>query len=337
MDGVIGFPLTIVADLPGELGVRFDVWDSLGNPVVSNAVGSALNDTRHMVVVDPERVTVPGLWRAEARGSVLRVAMELVIGSPIPGALPLWTVVEQVASHYGEVAEGRIEATDQLGSRITVPDLAYGDGYWVGRHLTIHPEDDLGNGLFSRRIIEVTGSTLVLSDPFPGAPLVGARCAVLPIPVPEIMRTLAVSLAEYGRLGRIPVTVADQTIENGEARIPYGLTHVAEVWVDGTRLRDEQWTLLPGRRLKVTASGRLVTFKGFMPQYLPALPTGWIVVEPTTIMAHAGVHIHSARSGGPGIDVEEHMRRMVLLGQLAEGHVARLAGRVPHGAREVIP
>jgi hypothetical protein len=28
---------------------------------------------------------------------------------------------------------------------------------------------------------------------------------------------------------------------------------------------------------------------------------------------------------------------MVLLGQLAEGHVARLAGRVPHGAREVIP
>lgn len=337
MDGIVGFPLVLVADLPGELSVTFDVTDSLGNPILSNAAGATLNDTRHMVVVDADRVMLPGLWRMVARGTRLRVASDIVVGSPTPGALSLWTVVQQVASHYGEVAEGRIQAVDATGLVLEIPELAYGDGYWVGRHLVIHPEDDLGNGLFSRRVVEVTGARFTVSDTFPGTPVEGARCAVLPIPAAEILRTLSVSLAEYGKLGRVPVVVGEQSPEDGVVRVPYGITHVAEVWLDGARLRDEQWSLLPGRRLRVSASGEAVTFKGFMPQYMPAMPTGWLVVEPTTIMAHAGLHIHSARAGGPGIDVEEHMRRMVLLGQLAEGHLPRLAGRVPHGAREVIP
>ena len=102
MDGIVGFPLVLVADLPGELSVTFDVTDSLGNPILSNAAGATLNDTRHGVVVDADRVMLPGLWRMVARGTRLRVASDIVVGSPTPGALSLWTVVQQVASHYGE-------------------------------------------------------------------------------------------------------------------------------------------------------------------------------------------------------------------------------------------
>lgn len=336
MDGVLNRPLLLMADLPGEDGVQVFLENPVGVPVLANSVAEQLSDERWLVTVSGEMVSVPGLWRAEFRGERLGVEFDVMVGSPSPLAVPLWDAVCQIASHYAEVVEGRVALSTT--TTVTLPTLAFGAGHWKGRYLTIHPEDDLANGLVDRRVVEndADGVLRVIS-PFPSTPVEGARCALIPISVSEIMRVIRVAVAEFGRLVRLVVTAENLPAEGGEVQIPRGFTHISSVWVDGERLADSAWKAVPGRRLRVEAETSEVTLQGLMPLVAPALPLGWIDSEVTALFAHAGMHLHSARARGAGLDVEEHLRRMVALGQLAEGSVSRLASRVPHGAREVIP
>jgi len=337
MDGFIGYPLFLVGDLPGQNTVSASLTDPLGNSVLANALAHQLNEQRWLVSVDAERVTVPGFWRLEWRGDSLRIVTDVAVGPESNLATSLWAAVLSAAAHYDEVGEGRIDAVGDDGS-IVVRDLAYGEEYWRGRFLAIHPEDDLGNGLLSRRITSLTGSgAFVIHAPFPGPLAIGSRCAVLPVPVSEVVRALGGALAEYGKLARIPVSYGGLVPDGGTVVVPRGWTHVLEVWADDTRLRDTDWSLLPNRRVKVPSGVQQVTLRGLMPHALPSQPTGFLTVEPTTLVAYAGAQLHSSRAGGPGVDVEEHLRRHVMLMQLADAALPRLAGRVPHGAREVLP
>lgn len=336
MDGVLNRPLLLMADLPGEEGVQVFLENPLGIPVLANSVAEQLSDERWLVTVSGEMVSIPGLWRVEFRGERLGVEFDVMVGSPSPLAVPLWDVVCQIASHYAEVVEGRVASS--TSTEVTVPTLAFGAGHWKGRYLVIHPEDDLANGLVDRRVTDNdAGGVLSVISPYPATPVEGARCALLPIPVSEIMRVLRVAVAEFGRLARLVVTAEGLSVDDGEVQIPRGFTHISAVWADGERLPDSVWTPVPRRRLRVDADTSEVTLQGLMPLVAPALPIGWIDCEVTTLFAHAGMHLHSARARGAGLDVEEHLRRMVALGQLAEGNVSRLASRVPHGTREVIP
>lgn len=337
MDGFVGYPLFLVGDLPGQSTVYASLVDPLGTSVLANALAMSLNDQRWLVAVDAERVTVPGFWRLELRGDALNVVTDVAVGHESALVTSMWAAVLQAASQYDEVAEGRIDAVTNE-TTVVVSDLGYGEQYWRGRFLTVHPEDDLGNGLISRRIVSAASDgSLTINAPFPGDLVVGSRCAVLPLPVQEVIRALGAAVAEYGKLARVPVTAHNLGVDSGLALVPRGWTHVLEVWADGTRLRDTDWNMVPGRRIRVPQGVQEVTLRGLMPETLPSQPTGGFVVEPTTLVAYAGAQLHSSRAGGPGVDIEEHLRRHVMLMQLADAGLPRLAGRVPHGAREVLP
>jgi len=337
VDGIVGFPLILVADLPGQSVVRVNLYDPLGNPVISNDIANPITDQRWSVVVGGERVTIPGFWRAEFQGDSARIVTDVIVGHDSVLQTSVWTLVTHAAAQYDEVGVGYIDAIDADG-RIRVSDLAYGEQYWRGRFLTVHPEDDLGNGLISRRIAAVSeDGFFTLVAPFPGDLRVGARCAVLPLPVHEVLRALAVAVSEYGKLGRVPVSAGPFAPEGGKVQIPRGWTHITEVWAGDKRLRETEWALGPNRTLDVGGITEGITIRGLMPQGMPSQPLGFIVVEPTVLVSYAGSQLHLSRASGPGIDIEEHMRRHVLLMQLAEASLPRLAGRVPHGAREVIP
>lgn len=336
MDGIVGKPLLLVADLPGERRVQVDLDDSLGNPVLRNTLAYPISDERWIVTLPGEMVNTPGIWNASFRGDTLALDFQVVVGNPSPLALSLFDVVCQAASHYTEVVEGRVQSGNR--NQILDPRVAAGAGYWNGRYLVLHPEDDLANGLVPRRVVSSDSSgTLELVTALPADPVVGARYALLPVPPQEVLRTLRVAVAEFGRLARMVVTAKGIPVLEGEATIPLGLTHIHAVWAGEERLEGEDWQILPGRRLRVGVDTEYVGLQGLMPLVLPTLPLGWVDCEVTALLAHAGMHLHSARARGPGLDVEEHLRRMIALGQLAEGNVSRLASRVPHGSREVIP
>ena len=336
MDGALKRPLLLVADLPGEESVQVALDDPLGNPVLRNSLANQISDDRWLVTVAPELVSVPGLWHVSFTGTRLAVEFDVAVGNPSPLAVSLWDAVCQVASHYAEVTEGRVQSATRR--RVTDPALGGGAGYWTGKYLTFHPEDDLPNGLVDRRVTASdTSGNLDVVSPYPADPVPGARYALLPLPASELVRVLRVAVAEYGRLVRQVVTVPDLAVDEGMVRVPRGLTHVVEVWAGEERLPAEAWTMVPGRQVCVDTGSTEVTLQGLMPLVAPALPTGFLDCEVTTLLAHGGMHLHSARARGAGLDVEEHLRRMVALGQLAEAHLSRLASRVPHGAREVIP
>lgn len=336
MDGILRRPLLLVADLPGEESVQVSLDDPLGNPVLRNSVAEQISDDRWLVTVAAEMVSIPGLWHVIFAGARLVVEFDVSVGNPSPLAVSLWDAVCQVASHYAEVVDGRVVSATR--NRVTDGTLGGGAGYWTGKYLTFHPEDDLANGLVDRRVVASDSmGNLDVVTPYPADPIAGARYALLPLPVSELVRVLRIAVAEYGRLVRQVVTAADLAVDAGTVIVPRGLTHVSSVWAGEERLPDSAWVPVPGRRIRVDTDVPEVMLQGLMPLVVPALPTGFLDCEVTTLLAHGGMHLHSARARGAGLDVEEHLRRMVALGQLAEGHVSRLASRVPHGAREVIP
>lgn len=79
-----------------------------------------------------------------------------------------------------------------------------------------------------------------------------------------------------------------------------------------------------------------VTLRGLVSLRAPMQPRSQIPVEPMALVNLAAALLHAARSRGPGLDVEEHLRRLMVALQVADGSLSRLAGRVPHGAVPIL-
>jgi hypothetical protein len=343
MEGFIGADLTVVADLPGAEGVVVTVHDSLGEEVTGLSA-SLLGGNRFAVTVPASRVTVPGLWEVTfQRGSLQRV-IPAFVGNPTPvPMLTLYDLLAQVASHHAPVIEGEIHDVSVDGTEIRDDNLPGGSDTWVQHHLVIHPEDDLANGLVSRVVSSSVGGTLTLVSPFPAPVVPGTRYILLEIAPSEVLRAIRSTVAEYTNLARVrldapglPVT-APAGAERGEVRIPSGFTHIYEVHVADGLLPDDAWAPAPGRRLWVPAGVEEILLRGFGPLTPPIQPHSRLPVEPLSLVSLASVFLHAARSRGPGIDVEEHLRRLMVALQVADGSLHRLVGRVPHGAVAVLP
>jgi len=333
VDGLIGEPLLVVLDLPDST-VRLTLVDALGQEILANALGSPVSSERWIWSIPADMVRVPGLWRATVVGDLTRLVFDLMIGTVSPLALPLWDVVLGIASHYAEVVEGHVEEAG--ADWIRDSRLGIGADYSRGRFVVFHPEDSMELGFVGRSVIQAgSDGTLTVAGAFPAVPRVGGRFALLPVPVSEVLRTLRIAVAEYGRLVRQQLVARDLEVSDGFVTVPRGATHVVAVWSEGERIADSDWKTVPGRKVFV-GDLETVTLQLLFPLVVPSQPLGYIDSEVTSLLAHAGMHLHSARARGAGLDVDEHLRRMVALGQLAEAQLPRLAGRVPHGAREVI-
>jgi len=343
MEGVIGAELTVVADLPGTGSVTVAVRDSLGE-AVTGLSATALGGNRFAVRVPGSRVTVPGLWEVTfQRGSIQRV-IPAFIGNPTPvPMLSLYDLLAQVAAHQAPVIEGEIHAVSSDGTVIVDETLPGGQDTWVQHHVVIHPEDDLANGLVSRVVASSRGGELRLVSSFPSPLLPGTRYLLLELAPAEVLRAIRSAVAEYSNLARVRLDAPGLSVTTapgaarGEVRIPVGFTHVYEVHVEGGVLPDEAWAPALGRRLLVPADLTEVLLRGLGPLTVPVQPHSQLPVEPLSLVNLASVFLHAARSAGPGIDVEEHLRRLMVALQVADGALHRLVGRVPHGAVAVLP
>lgn len=343
MEGFVGETVTIVADLPGQGAAVVTVTDALGRVVADRVPATALGGPRVVVTVPGEQVTVPGLWEAVfTRGSTVR-KVQILIGNDAPLKLSLVDLLLQVASQETPPIEGTLEAVSSDGLIVTDTALPGDVDTWVGKHLVLHPEDDLANGLVSRVVAASSGGSLTLVSPFPTPVSPGTRYALLEVPPRELLRALTAAIAEYSSLARLrldavnlPVTMVAGE-DRGEVSIPAGFTHVYEVLAGDGMLPDDAWSPAPGRRLLVPAGVTQVTVRGLAPLLPPSQPHSVLTVEPTALISLAAMHLHAARSRGAGLDVEEHLRRLMVALQIADGSLHRLAGRVPHGAVAVLP
>lgn len=336
MDGVVGQEIRALADLAATPPVTVTVTDPVGQEILSHITTTQLKPHRYRAVISASLVQLPGIYRVVWEWGAVRWEQLLLVGSPGGLAVPLWELLLGVAGHLEPVRECRSAGGDT--STVQVPALAAPAGAYRGKYLWIHPEDDAVNGIpGSYRIADSQeDGTLILSQPLAQPVPAGSRVMVFTLPEEEIRRCLGLAWAEYGRLVRMPCTFT-VTLTQEAATLPRGLTHVSAVFQGRQRLADTAWGLAPQRTLTVPGVTGEVTVSGLLQEALPQLMTGMLDAEAAALLAHAGVYLHSARAGGAAMDVEEHLRRMVTLGQLAEASVPRLASRVPHGAREVIP
>ncbi|MCX2725995.1 hypothetical protein OO015_00540 [Thermomicrobium sp. 4228-Ro] len=343
MEGFIGSDLTVVADLPGTGSVVVTARDSLGE-VVSGLSALPLGGNRFAVTVPASRVTVPGLWEVTfTRGSIQRV-IPAFVGNPSPVPMvSLYDLLAQVASQHAPVIEGEIRDVSPDGTVLVDETLPGGSDTWVQHRVVIHPEDDMANGLLSRVVASSSGGALTLVSPFPAPVVPGTRYLLLEIAPSEVLRAIRSAVAEYANLARvrldaprIPVSVSSGS-ERGVASIPSGFTHIYEVHTEEGLLPDDAWSPAPGRKLLVPSELSEVLLRGLGPLTPPVQPHSRLPVEPLSLVSLASVFLHAARSRGPGIDVEEHLRRLMVALQVADGSLHRLVGRVPHGAVAVLP
>jgi hypothetical protein len=343
MEGFIGADLTVVADLPGTESVAVRVQDPLGEEVTGLSA-SPLGGSRFAVRVPASRVEVPGIWEVTFRRGAIERVIPALVGNPTPvPMLSLYDLLAQVAAHHAPVIEGEIHEVRDEGTVIVDETLPGGSDTWVQHSVVIHPEDDLANGLVSRVVASSRGGELTLVSPFPAPLVVGTRYLLLELAPNEVLRAIRSAVTEYANLARVrldapglPVTTPVGA-ERGEVRIPAGFTHVYEVHAEGGILSDDAWAPAPGRRLLVPAGLDEVLLRGFGPLTPPVQPHSRLPVEPLSLVNLASVFLHAARSRGPGIDVEEHLRRLMVALQVADGALHRLVGRVPHGAVAVLP
>lgn len=343
MEGFIGNDLTVVADLPGSGSVTVTVKDSLGE-AVSGLSAASLGGNRFAVTVPASRVTVPGVWEVTfTRGGIQRV-IPTFVGNPSPvPMLSLYDLLAQVASQHAPVIEGEISEVSPDGTVLVDTALPGGTDTWVQQSVVIHPDDDIANGLVSRVVASSSGGELTLVSPFPSPVAPGTRYLLLGLSPSEVLRAIRSAVVEYANLARVrldapgvPVSTSPGSRE-GIAVIPAGFTHIYEVHTDGGLVPGNAWSPAPGRKLLVPAELTEVLLRGFGPLTPPVQPHSRLPVEPLSLVSLASVFLHAARSRGPGIDVEEHLRRLMVALQVADGSLHRLVGRVPHGAVAVLP
>ncbi len=341
MDGFVGRDLVVVADLPGSGAGTVTVIDPLGNVVRDGASASALSSQRLSATIPAGESRVPGIWECRfQRGSLTRV-VEILVGQERV-ALPLVDVLAQIAGNLAPVIEGVVTEVSPDGTVIEDATLVGGQDTWSQHWVVVHPEDDLANGLVSRVVVSSSGGSLVLSAPFP-APLVpGTRYLLMGIAPNEVIRALRTAIAEYADLARIRVDAQDLPVSvtgappRREVRVPRGFTHIYEILVDDGIVAQDAWYPVPGRKVVLLAEVERVTLRGLVSLRAPTQPLSRIPVEPMALVHLAAALLHAARSRGPGLDVEEHLRRLMVALQVADGSLSRLAGRVPHGAVPIL-
>jgi hypothetical protein len=336
--------------------VTVTVVNPLGTTVVDGGSTTNHGDGRYSAALSAANLSVHGVYTATWTGTGgVTKEQTFTVGPAAASAHRLWDLRLRVAAREGLAIESAI--TDYDAGTISDHELAGGPGNYLNRWLMLHP--DAGEALAGkvRRVAEFSGSALVLSSPFSTSPAPGDRYALFMVDPREIDAALRVAFREMAQRARVPITLSGLTLEEGvtvahvkhvQVQLPQWITHVDTIWNEaGEMVPSSTWRLAPGRLLVMRDQltndfgsltvGKTITIRGIRELHYPQMESSTIEIEPTALIARASVEVLASRAGGPGVDLREHLRRQLLATQEWEANVASAAGRMPSGARAVIP
>ncbi len=355
-DRVLNRAGTIYADLPGYTTPTVTVTDPKGTAVVTAASATTQGSSRWSYALTANQLTIAGLWTAVWTSGGNSKTQYFTVGYATAAGLTRWDLVLALASREHEVIEGSMSAYQPAA--VVDTSLRGGAGSYLGRYVILHPDNGINLAGRFRRITAFNGSALTLASPFHADPAVDARYAIINADPLEVERALRRVFDDLSEASRIPMRVSGLTLaatnytKRLEITLPAGLTRVDTIWVDncasrntvnGMELTQNSWEPVVGRKVRVTIDQQsldvadTLVVRGTRQMRIPAFWDSEIDVESAPLVAGAAKELLAMRSGGPAVDVEEHLRRMLVAQQEFETSKRHSAGRPMPGSREVIP
>jgi len=353
-DRVIGVSGIIYADLPGYVApVTVTVTNPLGTAVATAAATTDQGAFRFSYPLTP---TMAGLWTAAWTGAAGTTTRYFTVGDITAAGLTRWDLLMALARREHEVVEGYISGY-QPGVLVDTA-LRGGAGSYLGRYAVLHPDAGVALAGRYRRVTSFNGSSLNLDRPFSTDPSAETRYALINVPPLELEAAVKKVFDDMSERGRIPLRISGIPLVTTtytrrlELTLPAGFTRVDTLWVDncvarstveGMELAQSMWEPRPGRKVVVAidglslAAGDTLIARGNRQMRVPAFWDSEIDVEASPLIAGAAKELLATRAGGPAVDVEEHLRRMLVAQQEFEATVRHSAGRPEAGSRLVIP
>lgn len=338
-DRIVGSPATLFADLSGLSGEDVTVEVRDGADVhVHAGTATHLFGSRYRFDLTSDMVIRQGQWTATwlCVDPQRTHTQTFTVGRKPPAPITKFDLRMLVGEAVGEVYDSTVTVSD--GEEIADDTLIGGPdnyrGWWVALDAT---SDDAG--LF-KRVTNYNGSTMILSSPFGSESINGTRYALLDLDPRKIDKAIDVAIADLSEIGRVEMQLTDIAVADNILSVPTGMTWVTGLWNGDTEIPLADWSMLPGRRIKL-ADGTYddtesVTVIGIRSLSSLVWDDSYIDIEPGPIVARARQHLHSTMAAGAGVDIDEHMRRQLAAENEYQAARRWVGGRARSGAKQVI-
>ena len=335
-DRSLNQPALVYADLPGGDSdqINVTVTDPYG-VAVSQGAATSVGDDRYQYLTPI--LTLSGIytlaWIYTNSGRIIQHTFS--VGQQPVSGITKFMLRAQIAGRVAGVEHGEITAADP-GTIADASLIGGADEYrdwWV----MLGPESvDAGR---IKRVTGYNGSAIELSDEFIEIPLRGDEYMLFEINPREIDRAMEIAINELSEQARIITRIQNILLDtNDDAIVPRGITHITEIWANGTKLLPADYTLYSGRRIHfATTPDAPVDLIGLREAVFPRYEDSIVEVDAASVIARGANFLHANRAGGAAIDVEEHLRRQLAAADDFERAKRIAVGRIPPGTRVVLP
>lgn len=333
-DRTLGQTATLYADLPGGDAdtITVTVTDPYGATVASAAVTSS-GDNRYFYTTPILLLSgvYDVVWSYAISG--LTVRQTITVGRQSLSGITKYDLRIQIASRVGNVEYGQISAADL--TTISDTSLLGGADEFLDWWIMLGPNTlDAGR---AKRVVGYNGSAIELSDSFLTIPARGSIYTLFELNPRETDRALAVAINELSLQTRIETRFEAIAIANDLLVVPKGITHVSEIYANGTKLTPDAWHMRSGRRIFFdTTPDAPLDLIGLRQAGFPQFEDSIVETDPAATIARAANLLHANRAGGAAIDTEEHLRRQLAAADDFERARRTAVGRILPGTRIVV-
>jgi hypothetical protein len=337
-DRARGRAATLIVDIPGlqdDDDVTISISDPAGTAIVTDEEAENVGGGRATFGVTAEQHVSAGVYVATWGVEDGEVEQTYTVGTQALSGMTRYDLRYQVAERATKAFACEVSSAGLSG--IADHALIGGANNYVGWWVLMSPPSlEMGLG---RRVTGFNGSSLELHTSFVEAPSIGEPFVLMQASPRDVDRAIASALADLGATARIKFSVPDVAVdEDFIFTAPRGFTHLSDLWVDDVQVSNLDWSLLPGRRVLVDGIDEddLITVVGTRDAGIPVWDDSVLDIEPSPVIARAAMALHAMRAGGPGRDLDEHLRRQLAAQDEFERNHRRVAGRVATGSRRLI-
>ena len=330
---------TLSADLPGGDSdtIFLTVTDPFGTVIVDAVNVPSLGKNRYRytttVLLDIEGI-YSATWHYQDKDS--DVHQQFTVGlQPVYG-ISKFDARIQIASRVSRVFYGQVSVADE--NLISDDSLIGGSQEFRYWWIMLDPSSNDAGRVF--RVRDYNGQALELSSGFITIPDDGQTYILFDIDPREIDRAINLAISELAQQARIDMRLTNlDLLVDADDRVvlPPELSHVSELWSNGTKLLPTEWSMMPNRRIQFSTTPDAPT--EVVAQRSAAAPV-WedsiLEIDPPSLVARASNFLHASRAGGAAIDNEEHLRRQLAASDEYERVKRGAVGRIPPGSRAVI-
>lgn len=335
MDRELGRVATLTADLPGGdlTTIALTVTDPNGLVIVAAVVPTSLGVDRYTYTTTPV-LSVGGVYQADWVYATGRTETQLfTVGRQPIASISKYMLRIQIGSRVSDVVRGEVSSADVNtiadDSLVASPEKY---NYWW---MMMNPQHTDAGRRFRMRAYN--GSSMEFSRNFISIPEAGEQYTLLRVDPREIDEAMAMAVNELAEQVRTEVRLEAVTVTNDLVTLPRGITHVAEVWADGIKLRPDAWLMRAGRRVGfISTPTDPVDIIGQREAGFPVWEDSIVETDAFTTVARAAFLLHANRAGGAAIDTEEHLRRQLAAADDFERGRRTAVGRILAGSRMVI-